>query len=126
MDNIRTIDIEDALQNALNNAGITASAPPVPANLEPCVYVHRTGGYGLNYVQDLHTIDFDTYETTEAASMQTACELTEWVRALAGKSLGVPVYIAEITTLPYYNPDPNHPSLKRTTFSAQIPTRVEH
>ena len=126
MDNCTTIDIEDALQAALNADGIKAAAPPVPANLSPSVFVHRTGGYGTQYVQDLHTIDFDCYAETEAEAMAQACELTRWVRSLEGREITVPVYIAEVTTLPYNNPDPNHASLARATLSAQITTRVAH
>lgn len=126
MDNCKTIDIEDALQAALNADGVKAAAPPVPANLGPSVYVHRTGGYGTQYVQDLHTVDFDCYADTEAEAMAQACDLTAWVRALEGRELTAPVYIAQITTLPYNNPDPNHPSLARATFSTQITTRVTH
>ena len=119
-----TIDIEDAIQAALNADNIKASAPPVPANLGPCVFVHRTGGFTQAYVQDVHTVDFDCYAETEAEAMAAACRLTGWVRAL--QDLGVPVYETETTTLPYNNPDPNHPTLPRATFSAQITTRVEH
>ena len=126
MDNCTTIDIEDALQAALNADGIKAAAPPVPANLKPSVYVYRTGGYGTQYVQDLHTVDFDCYAETEAEAMAQACQLTGWVRALEGRELETPVYISQITTLPYNNPDPSHSSLARATFSAQITTRVMH
>ena len=126
MDNCQTIDIEDALQAALNAQGIKAAAPPVPANLKPCVYIYRTGGYGTNYVQDLHTVDFDVYAETEAEAMEQADELTRWVRSLEGRDIGVPVYISQITTLPYNNPDPSHYNLPRATFAAQITTRVTH
>lgn len=123
----QSVDIEGTLQAALEADGYTAAAPPVPANLAPSVYIHSTGGFSQSYVQDVHTVDFDAYDTTEAQAMSTACQLTEWVRALPERQgLEVPTYAAEITTLPYNNPDPNHPTLKRATFSAQITTRVKH
>ena len=126
MDNCTTLDIEDALQAALNAQGIKAAAPPVPAKLGPSVYVHRTGGYSTQYVQDLHTVDFDCYEPTEAEAMAKADALTRWIRELEGRDIGTPVYISKVTTLPYNNPDPNHSSLARATVSAQITTRVKH
>lgn len=123
----QTIDIEDTLQAALNAAGIVASAPPVPANLKPCVFVYRTGGFSQNYVQDAHSVDFDCYAENEAAAMAKACELTAWVNALPqAQGLDTTVYAATITTLPYNNPDPNHYTLARATFSVQIITRVAH
>ena len=127
MRNCRTIDIEDTLQAALNAAGIKAAAPPVPANLGPYVFVYRTGGYSQSYVQDVSTVEFDCYEQTEAEAMARACDLTAWVRALPqDQGLETFVYFADVIALPYNNPDPNHPTLPRATFSAQIATRVAH
>ena len=123
----RTIDIENALQAALNALGIKASAPPVPADLMPCVYVYRTGGFSQNYVQDAHSVDFDCYAENEAAAMARADQITEYVRALPeAQGLSAYVYATSITTLPYNNPDPNHYALARATVSAQIITRVTH
>ena len=126
MDNCKTIDIEDAIQAALNAEGIKAAAPPVPANLSPCVYVYRTGGNSQNYVQDTHLVSFDCYAHTEAEAMEQADELTKWVRYIVGRDLLTPVYASELVTLPYNNPDPSHPTLPRATFLAQITTRVAH
>lgn len=127
MRHLETIDIEDALQAALNADGITASAPPVPANLSPCVFVYRTGGFSQAYVQDVHTVDFDCYAKTEAEAMRRADLLTAWIRALPDdQKLTATTYAAEVTTLPYNNPDPNNHTLARATVSAQITTRVRH
>lgn len=124
-----TVDIEAALQGALSEEGLSASAPPVPASLGlalPHVHVTRTGGYESSFVQDMHLVDFDVYAADEQAAMAAANALTAWVRGLAGKDLGgVPVYTAAIATLPYGNADPDHQTLCRATFKAQILTRTE-
>lgn len=126
MDNCTTIDIEDALQAALNADGIAACAPPVPANLAEQVVVVATGGYSQAYVQDVHAVSFDCYASGETEAMSRACALTRWVRALPGKTVGTYCYGAEVETLPYNNPDPAHPTLARATFAARITTRVRH
>lgn len=126
MRDCQTIDIEDVLQAALNAEGTKAAAPPIPTDLGPCVAISRTGGYGQEYVQDVSTVDFDCYERTEAEAMAKACRLTRWARALPEADTGASIYASQITVEPYNNPDPNHPTLPRATFTVQITSRVQH
>ena len=117
-----TKDIETALYEALSDNGYSASAHAVPSTLGhslPHVHVVRTGGYAYDLVIESHNVDFDIYADDEATAMETACELCGWVREFDD------CYRAEITTLPYGNPDPRHPSIARATFKAQIITRVK-
>lgn len=126
MRNCRTIDIEAALVDALDD--YTVSAPPIPIKMQPpCVCVWRTGGYRRSYVQDVHQVSIDCYGITPARAQELADELTEVIGDLEGSTLGgVPCYSVDITTLPYNNPDPDRANIARITFAAQIVTRVEH
>lgn len=127
MFNCETIDIENALYEYLRALGYRVYALPVPEELgSDCVIVQRTGGSERAYVQDVHQVAFDCYGETKAAAMQFADGLTRVIRAIVGKLGGVAVYDSTIMTLPYDNPDPNHHTLERATFSAQIVTRVKH
>lgn len=127
MFNCETIDIESALSDYLSALGYRVCALPVPAELSGgAVVVQRTGGSERAYVQDVHQVTFDCYGETKAAAMQLANTLTRAIRAIVGKLGGVAVYESSVMTLPYDNPDPNHYTLERATFSAQIVTRVKH
>lgn len=123
-----TADIETALYTALIADSYSASAHVVPAKLEnslPHVHVVRTGGYTSDLVIDINYIDFDVYAATQMDAMETACALCGWIRGLIGADLdGSPCYAAEITTLPYHNPDPKHLNIGRATVKAQITIRT--
>lgn len=119
----KTIDIETALYDELTEAGISASAHVIPATLGrslPHVHVVRTGGYESDKVVETNQVDFDVYASDAADAMEEATDLCAWVRDLEGGFC----YRAVITTLPYANPDPRHPTIARATFKAQIVTRT--
>lgn len=123
-----SVDIETALYNALSAAGYSASAHMIPATLGtvfPHIHVTRTGGHTEDRVLDVNSIDFDVYEETQMDAMSEASKLCGWVRALEGEDLDTPCYGAEITTLPYRNPDPRHPTIGRATFKALIRIRTK-
>ena len=125
---VRTIDIEDAVASALLAAGFDAGAPPVPKDLSAGrVQVTRTGGERHAMVIDDHRVDLDCWAESDAAAMELADLLTDAVYALEGTDLlGVPCYSSAVTTLPYGNPDPRHPTLCRATLKARVTTRVSH
>lgn len=119
----KSSDIETALYEQLTAAGYDASAHSIPATLGatlPHVHVVRTGGYGYDFVLESNNIDFDVYAADPADAMEKASDLCGWVRDLAGDFC----YTAEISTLPYGNPDPRHPTIARATFKAQLITRT--
>lgn len=124
-----SIDIETALYDLLTEAGYSASAHVIPATLGqmfPHVHVVRTGGYTTERVMDFNSVDFDVYAENQVDALETAAALTGWVRDLEGGSVGgSPCYGAEVTTLPYHNPDPRHPNIGRATFKAQITIRTQ-
>lgn len=119
-----TKDIETALYEQLTESDYSASAHAVPASLGdslPHIHVVRTGGYESDMVIETNYIDFDVYADDQASAMEEASALCGWARDLEGGFC----YKAEITTLPYRNPDPRHPNIARATFKAQILTRTE-
>lgn len=123
-----TLDIETALYYLLIADNYSASAHAVPATLgatSPHIHVTRTGGSNTSVVIDVHQVDFDVYAKDQADAMTAACALCGWVRDLVGTDIGAVCYRAEITTLPYGNPDPRHPTIGRATFKAQILTRTK-
>lgn len=120
-------DIESALCLYLENLGYSASAHRIPATLgatSPHIHIVRTGGTTRDRVLEFHNVDFDVYATDPADAMTAACNLCAVVRTLEGGEVDVPVYQSEVTTLPYDNPDPRHPTLGRATLKAQIITRT--
>lgn len=120
-----TIDIEDALQARLNADGIKACAPPVPADLAaPMVVCYRVGGRERAFIQDIHNMSLDVYASTEGEAMVAANRLAGYLRDLPGTKVGTTCYTVDITTLPYLNPDPSHPTLPRCTIAADIATRM--
>ena len=124
-----SIDIETALYDLLTADGYSASAHAIPATLGqtlPHVHVVRTGGYTSDRVMDFNSVDIDVYAELQSDAMEAAAVLTGWVRDLEGGTIGgSPCYSAEISTLPYHNPDPRHPNLGRATFKAQITIRTQ-
>ena len=124
-----SIDIETALYDLLTADGYSASAHAIPATLGqtlPHVHVVRTGGYTSDRVMDFNSVDIDVYAELQSDAMEAAAVLTGWVRDLEGGTIGgSPCYSAEISTLPYHNPDPRHPNIGRATFKAQITIRTQ-
>ena len=122
-----SLDIETALYNKLTNDNYSASAHAIPATLGitlPHIHVVRTGGYTNDMVIESNQVDFDVYDKDSAEAMASASALCAWVRDLSGENIGTQCYAAEITTLPYQNPDPRNFDVARVTFKAQILTRV--
>ena len=120
-------DIETALYELLISEGMSASAHALPSTLGnafPHVHVVRTGGYTNDLVIEVNSIDFDVYALDQADAMKDASNLCALVRSLVGTNIGAECYASEVTTLPYNNPDPRHPTIGRATFKAQISTRV--
>jgi len=123
-----SVDIETAIYELLIASEYSASAHALPATLGaplPHVHVVRTGGLTDDFVIETNQVDFDVYAADDADAMEDACSLCAWVRNLSGEIVGTQCYAAEISTLPYNNPDPRHPNLARATFKAQILTRTK-
>lgn len=121
-----TVDIETALYNLLAAEGYSASAHALPASLGtylPHIHVERTGGSVNDLVIETNQVDFDVYAADTADAMTAATNLCAWARKLT--QIDTPCYSAEVSTLPYNNPDPRHPTLGRVTFKCQFLTRTK-
>lgn len=127
------VDIETWMAKLIGeDLELSASAHALPASLGenlPHIHVVRTGGYTTDMVIETHNLDFDVYAEDAADAMQEAADLCGYIRIESSfvterNGVKLTVYEAEITTLPYSNPDPRHPNLARATFKAQILTRT--
>lgn len=121
-----SVDIETALYDLLTTDGYSASAHRLPSTLGetlPHIHVVRTGGTTSDMVIETNQVDFDVYAEDEADAMTAATNLCDWARDLT--EIDTPCYSAEVTTLPYNNPDPRHPTIARVTFKAQFLTRTK-
>ena len=98
---------------------------PIQIPALPHVHVVRTGGYTTDLVLEENNVDFDVYAEDESEAMTIATWLCGWVRELPQENFELTCYTSEITTLPYGNPDPRHPTLGRVTFKALIRIRTK-
>lgn len=125
-----SIDVADALQEALNEAGHNASATPLPEDFEdslPFTRVETLGGQRTSLVIDTFNVHFDTWAETPAEAVAeanlVAAELTELV---CGRVGGSQVYSVTLGSLPYEAEDPDHTSLPMASFMAQVAVRTKH
>ena len=98
---------------------------PIEIPALPHVHVVRTGGLTSDLVLEENYVDFDVYAEDDAEAMTVASELCGWVRDLPQQKVDMTCYSSEVTTLPYPNPDPRHPTLGRATFKALIRIRTK-
>ena len=109
---------------------IAASAAPVPEDLGavlPCVVVYNVGGYrdAAARVLDTAALSIDVYGETPEQAMNACRTVAALVNALQDADGSPHVYRSPITTEPYDNPDPMHPTIPRATCAADIVTRGE-
>lgn len=111
--------------------GIAASATPIPEDLGavlPYAVVYNVGGYrdAETRVLDTGALSIDVYADKPAQAMDVCAQVAALVDALSDDDGGaVQVYTAQVTTLPYDNPDPRHPTIYRATCAADVMTRGE-
>jgi len=120
------IDIEDALQQALNAAGFDAHAKPLPyAFSTPCVTVDMTGAWDDNAAQALYSVDFDCRAADYADAAQLQIGVSNAVRALVGSALaGKPLYAIDEMRIQRCEPDQSHQNVIIATVSATLRVRV--
>ena len=125
-----SIDVADALQEALNTAGHNASATPLPEDFEdrlPFSRVESLGGQRTQLVIDTFNIHIDTWAETPAEAIAEANRVAAELTELEGGRLdGSQVYSVALGSLPYEAEDPNHPSLPMASFMAQVAVRTRH
>ena len=98
---------------------------PIQIPALPHVHVVRTGGLTADLVLEQNNVDFDVYAKAQGDAMAVALDLCGWVRELPQQQVDFTCYSAEVSVLPYANPDPRHPTLARATFKALIGIRTK-
>lgn len=120
------IDIEDALQQALNDAGFHACAKPLPQLFAcPHVLVDMLNAWDENAAQATYQVDFDCRAETHAEAAQLQLDVSDFVRALPGFTLGdKPCYAVDSIRMQRTEPDRSHQNVILATVSAQLRVRV--
>lgn len=119
------VDIEDVVSRAVGIHGT-----PVPADLGaslPYAMVTRTGGGRNGLVVDNHYVDIDVWSESDdwAGATEYAARLEAAILESKGcEYAGAVICAASVESHPYNNPDPDHPTLARVTFSMLITTRA--
>ena len=122
------VDIADVLQSALNAAGRTACARPVPPNLGatlPMTLVEPMGGTRSDVVLDRFAVRFYTWASTEAAAIAESNVVFARLLLLEGTTTGgTNVYRVTPSAMPYEAHDPEHPTIPRACFTAHVYARA--
>lgn len=125
-----SIDIADAVQEALNNSGTTACARPLPTDLDaslPLTLVEPLGGGERRAViLDRFPVRLSTWAATSAEAIAAASLAMGRLMAYEGRELGgVPCYRITPLSLPYEAQDPRHPDLARAVQTAHLWVRTK-
>lgn len=120
------IDIEDALQSALNVHGFSACAKPLPQVFAcPHVTVDMVNAWDENAAQAVYSVDFDCRDETYAGAAALQLNVSNFVRDLVGYELhGKPVYAVDSLRLQRAEPDQSHQNVIIATVSADLRVRV--
>lgn len=114
-------DIEYILAQCLKDI-CPAYPTPVPMDLNaPAITITRTGGSRASVVVDTHLVSIDVYGDNYGDATDTAGQAVGAICELYGEvAQGTQLGAVNVLTLPYANPDPNHPTLARVTFTASL------
>lgn len=123
------IDVADAIQQALNAAGVNACARPLPRDLEsalPITLVESlAGGARTDVVLDRFAVRLYTWaETPAEAVAESSAALAALVACQGGELGGQPCYRVTPTTMPYEAHDALHPDVPRACFTAHLYVRA--
>lgn len=123
------IDIADACQQALNDAGVRACARPLPHDLAgrlPLTLVEPLPGGGrTDVVIDRFAVRVYTWADTPADAVAESSAAMAALVARQGATLGgSPCYRVTPSALPYEAHDPQHPDLARACFTAHMYVRA--
>lgn len=125
------IDVEVALAEDVHEHWQHLTfAPPAPDSLGnslPCAQVFKLGGGQRDRVADMFAVSIDVWALTFEEAMDEARTLAGIVKALpfSEPASGRHWLAADVTTNPYINVDPLHPSIPRATFAAVLEIRGE-
>lgn len=122
------IDIADALQAALNGAGVRACAEPLPRNFEdnlPLTQVQPIGGGRSAVILDRFGVRLYTWASSYAAAIEAAgVAMAQLVALEGGTANGSQIYRVIPTALPYAAFDPDHPTTPRASQTFDVYARA--
>lgn len=120
------IDVEDALQAALNESGFAACAKPLPAGFAcPHVCVDMLNAWDDNAAQAVYSVDLDCRAETYGEAAELQISVANFVRQLPGSALhGRPVYMVDSLRLQRAEPDQSHQDVIIATVSANLRVRA--
>lgn len=121
------IDIEDAMQAALNAEGFDAHAKPLPEAFRmPCVTVDMRSSWQDNEVQAVYSVDLDCRAEGYAEATALQASAANWLRGIVGSMLGgVPVYSVDALRLQPAGVDKPHQTAILATVSANLRIRLQ-
>lgn len=126
-----SIDLSDAIQQALADAGHNVSADPLPTDFDQHLPFSRIqtleGGTRTDVVIDTRTVQVETWAENMADAMVECSIVAGRIVELQGETLGgVPCYSVELMSLPAEDYDPYHKDLSMASATARVRTRVMH
>lgn len=124
-----SIDIADACQRALNDAGTNACARPLPHDLSaslPITLVEPIGGGERRVkVLDRFPVRLTTWAETPEDAVAEANLAMARLCACEGRTIGdVPCYRVAPLSTPYEPVDPAHPDIPRAVQTAHLWVRT--
>lgn len=125
-----SIDLADALQEALNAKGINACARPLPYDLSgeiPLTLIEAmSGGARFDVVLERVPLRVTTYAATDVDATEANHLAVAHLLAMAGEVVGgVQLYRVAKTNAGYEITDPDHPDLGRAITTAHAWVRVK-
>lgn len=123
------IDIADAVQEALNASGIAACAQPLPRDLGSALPITLVqpieGGSRSSVVIDRMPVRLYTWDGTDEGACRESRRAFAALAAMAGEVIGgSQCYRVEASSTPYAAYDPDHPTLARYGFTADVYVRA--
>lgn len=125
-----SIDIADAVQQMLNEVGVSACARPLPYDLDgmlPLVLVEALpGGARRSRVLDRHAVRISAWADTGTEARATVALAMAYLESCVGGTLGgVPCYrVTQSVAMPYEAMDPDHPDIPHAECTAHLWVRA--
>ena len=126
-----SIDLSDAIQQALADEGHNVCAPPLPADFDqrlPFTRVQTLEGGSRDYVVlDTRSVLVETWAHDMAEAVVECSVVAARIVELQGRTLGgVPCYSVELVSLPAEDYDPYHKDIPMASATVRVATRVRH
>lgn len=119
-------DVAADLAATFTEYGLNAAPLPVPETLGetlPLAVIEPLGGMRTSLTIDETPVTIGVYAANEAEAQRAAALAVGILDALQYSA--IIWYRCDITTLPYNDPDPRHPTLPRWSLAATVWTRPQ-